>query len=358
MTLTAFVTSDLSAAQLDRLSQRCRVKQSGWGHTGVRLTPDEMVQAAAETEILLVGYEPLPGHVIRALPRLKLIGCTRSTPVNINIAAATERRIPVLYTPGRNTQTAAEFTLGLMLAEAHRITHAHHALRLGKYLDRPSTNFSAADRSGDVTWNLDGKSPFKDFQGVELAGRNLGIIGLGRIGSRVAQLAHAFGMKVISYSPYTSSIKDEAIRVQLVDLDALLRQADFISIHAHVTDETWRMLGERELNLMKSSAYLINISRAAVIDQAALIKALQEKRIAGAALDVFWFEPMPANHPLLTLENVTITPHLAGATEDVKERHSQMIVNDVFNWLDGRRPNHIANPEIWGSGDTTIDSAI
>jgi D-3-phosphoglycerate dehydrogenase len=298
----------------------------------------------------LVSYESLPGHVIRALPRLKLIGCTRSSPVNVDLTAATERHIPVLYAPGRNTQTAAEFTLGLMLAEAHRITRTHHALKLGRYLGRPSTDFSAADRSGDVTWNLDGESPFKDFQGVELAGRYLGIIGLGRIGSRVAQLAQAFDMRVISYSPYTSSIETEAIGVQLVDLDTLLRQADFISVHANATDETWGMLGERELNLMKPSAYLISISRAAVIDQAALIKALQEKRIAGAALDVFWFEPLPKNHPLLTLENVTLTPHLAGATHDVKERHSQMIVDDVLTWLEGLRPLHIANPEVWRSG--------
>jgi D-3-phosphoglycerate dehydrogenase len=347
MVLTAFVTSDLSPAQLDRLAHRCQVRQGGWGYTGTRLSPEELVQAAAEAEILLVGYEAIPARVIRALPRLQLIGCTRSTPVNIDLAAATARQIPVLHAPGRNTQTAAEFTLGLMLAEAHRIARAHHALRRGNYLGGPATDFSAADRSGDVTWNLDGESPFKDFQGVELAGRYLGIIGLGRIGSRVAQLARAFDMRLVSYSPYTKPAEAKAIDVQLVDLDTLLQQADFVSVHADVTSETWGMLGERELNLMKPTAYLISASRAAVIDQAALIKALQDKRIAGAALDVFWFEPIPANHPLLTLENVTLTPHLAGATYEVKERHSKMIVNDVIAWLDGHRPAHLANPEVW-----------
>ena len=198
-----------------------------------------------------------------------------------------------------------------------------------------------------MTWKLDGESPFKDFRGVELAGRCLGIIGLGRIGSRVAQLAQAFNMRVLAYSPYTSPIEADALNVQLVDLDALLQQADFISVHARVTNETWGMLGERELNLMKPSAYLISVSRAAVIDQAALIKALEQRRIAGAALDVFWFEPLPANHPLLALDNVTLTPHLAGATGEVQERHSQIIVDDVIAWLDGRRPTHLANPEVW-----------
>ena len=114
-----------------------------------------------------------------------------------------------------------------------------------------------------------------------------------------------------------------------------------------MTNETRGMLGERELNLMKPSAYLISISRAAVIDQAALITALEQRRIAGAALDVFWFEPLPANHPLLALDNVTLTPHLAGATGEVQERHSQIIVDDVIAWLDGRCPMHLANPEVW-----------
>jgi D-3-phosphoglycerate dehydrogenase len=345
--LKAFVTSDLSTGQLDRLARRCQVRQGGWGYTGTRLTPEELAQAATEAEILLIGYESLPGRVIESLPQLQLIGCTRSTPVNIDLTAATSRRIPVLYTPGRNTQTAAEFTLGLMLAEAHRIARSHHALRSGRYLGASATEFSAADRSCDVTWNLDGESPFKDFQGVELDGRCLGIIGLGRIGCRVAQLAQAFNMRVLAYSPYTSPTAADKLDVRLVDLDALMQQADFISVHARVTNETRGMLGERELNLMKPSAYLISVSRAAVIDQAALITALEQRRIAGAALDVFWFEPLPANHPLLALDNVTLTPHLAGATSQVQERHSQIIVDDVIAWLDGRRPTNLANPEVW-----------
>jgi len=345
--LRAFVTSDLSSGQLDRLARRCQVCQGGWGTTGTCLTPEELIQEAAEAEIILLGYESLPGRAIESLPRLQLIGCTRSTPVNIDLAAATARRIPVLHTPGRNTQTAAEFTIGLMLAEAHRIARAHYALRSGRYLGAPASEFSAADRSTDVIWKLDGESPFKDFQGIELGGRCLGIIGLGRIGSRVAHLAQALDMRVLSYSPYTDQTEAKALNVELVDLTDLLQQADFISVHAKVTSETWGMLGEREFNLMKPSAYLIIVSRAAMVDQAALIEALQQRRIAGAALDVFWFEPLPANHPLLALENVTLTPHLAGATGEVQERHSQIIVDDVMAWMDGRRPAHLANPEVW-----------
>lgn len=344
----AFVTSDLTASQLERLASRCEVRRGGWGVSGVRLTPEELVREAAGAELLIVGYERVTAQVIQALPALQLIGCTRSTPVNIDLTAASARRIPVLHTPGRNTQTAAEFTLGFMLNAAHQITRGHQALRLGRYLGEPATDFREADASADVTWKLDGESPFKDLQGIELCGRVLGIIGLGSIGSLVAQLAQAFGMRVLAYSPYTSPSRAQALGVSLVGLDELLRQADFVSLHASVTPQTWGLLGRRELALMKPTAYLINIARAAIIDQAALIEALQSGQIAGAALDVFWREPLPANHPLLKLENVILTPHLAGATQDVKARHSRMIVDLVFDWLDGRRPAYTANPEVWG----------
>jgi len=344
---TAFVTSDMTPEHLDRLARHCQVRRGGWGLTGTRLTPEELAQAAYEAEILIVGYEKLPERVIAALPNLQLIGCTRSTPVNIDLPAATARRIPVVHAPWRNTQTAAEFTLGLMLAEAHRIARSHHALRSGRYLGDSIAEPNAADHSGDVIWQLDGDSPFKIFQGVELAGKTLGIIGLGRIGSRVAQLAQAFDMRVLAFSPYTRPEPAVALKTTLVGLEDMLRQADFVSLHANVTDETRGMLGERELGLMKSTAYLICVSRAALIDQAALIRALQEGRIAGAALDVYWVEPLPANHPLLALENVTLTAHLAGATREVKERHSQMVVDDVIAWLDGRRPARLANPHAW-----------
>lgn len=343
----AFVTSDLSPAAMNRLVERFEVQHGGWGCTQSRLTPEELVQVAATAEVLLVSYEQVPGWAIEALPRLRLIGCTRSTPVNIDLAVATSRGIPVLHTPGRNTQCAAEFTLGLMLAAAHHIAQAHYALRRGEYLGPPVTAFEGADRSGDVIWNIDGKCPFKDLQGFELADHYLGIIGLGKIGRQVARLAQALDMHVIAYSPHSSPEEAAAQHVQLVDLDSLLQQADIISIHAGVTHETWGMLGPWEFSLMKPSAYLINISRAAIIDQAALIEALQQGRIAGAALDVFWFEPLPANHPLLSMDNVTLTPHLGGAALEVTEHHSRMIVDDVLAWLDGNRPLHLANPQVW-----------
>ena len=152
-------------------------------------------------------------------------------------------------------------------------------------------------------------------------------------------------MRVLAYSPFTHAAQARQVGVELVDLDALLQAADFISLHAGVTPASVGLLGRRELALLKPSAYLINSSRAALIDQSALIDALQQGKIAGAALDVFWYEPLPANHPLLQMENVTLTPHLAGAAADVRALHSQMIVDDIFRWLDGETPIHVANEE-------------
>lgn len=344
-----FITSDLTSKQIERLTGYFDVRRGGWGLTGERLTQDELIKEAQGAQILIVGYEQVPGSVIEALSELQLIGCTRSTPVNVDLKAATSRHIPVLHTPGRNTQTAAEFTIGLILAEAHRIARSHHAVRNGRYLGPPKNDFNEPDRRKDITWNLDGKSPFKDFRGIELAGRTLGIIGFGKIGTRVALLARAFDMIVLAYSPYTKSEDAKKHGITLVDLDTLLTQADFVSLHTRVTEETSGMLGKREIGLMKPGAYLINVSRAILVDQTALIDALEERRIAGAALDVFWHEPLPANHPLLSLENVTLTPHLAGAAVDVQERHSKMIVDDILTWYNGKRPTHIANPEVWNT---------
>lgn len=344
----AFITSDLSEVQYQRLAARMHCQRGGWGISGEKLSPAALIESAQEADILVISYEQVTEQVFQQLVQLKLVGCTRSTPVNIHLPSATQRDIPVLHTPGRNTQTAAEFTLGLMLSAAHHIAHSHHALRSGKYLGNIAQDFQGFDPGHDITWKLDGESPFKDFQGSELYGRTLGIIGLGKIGSRVAQLAQAFGMQVIAFSPYSHAQEAAAIGVKLIPLDDLMRRSDFLTIHARVSPETWGLIGEAQFKLIKPGAYLISTSRAAIIDQAALIQALQQHRIAGAALDVYWYEPLPRNHPLLQMENVTLTPHLAGATRDVVERHSQMIVDDILTWLDGGRPRYVANPEVYG----------
>lgn len=342
------VTMKLTAGQMARLRERAEVVETGWGVTGVKLTVPELNTALQDADALLVGYENIPGEVIAQAPRLKLIGCARANPVNVDSEVASQRGIPLVYTPGRNANTAAEFTMGLMLTVSRHIAQAYHALKTGNYLGKPMDHFSGADTNEDVVWNLDGDSPYKRYRGVELCNRTLGLVGMGNIGSRVAHFAKGFDMRVIVYDPYLSAAKAAEMGVEQVSLDDLLRQADFISMHCKVSEETKGLLGKREFALMKPTAYVINTARAIVIDQAALIDALQNKKIAGAALDVFWYEPLPNNHPLLSLDNVIFTPHLGGATEDVPERHSRMIVDDVFAWMDGKRPERVYNAKaLW-----------
>ena len=339
----AVVTILITEDQLARLQSRCEVVFIGWGKTGECLSEQELTVLSQDAEIMLVGYETVSRSMIQNLPRLKLLGCARTNPVNVDITAASERRIPVLFTPGRNANAAAEFTIGLMLAESRHIARSHYALKTNCYLGEANEIFDGADCSADVIWNLDGKSPYKDFRGAELCDRMLGLIGLGNVGTRVAVLAKAFGMRVVAYSPFYNVEKAEKLGVKMVALDDLLMQSDFVSVNCKVTNETQQLLGKREFALMKPSAYFINTARAIIADQEALLEALQNHRIAGAALDVYWYEPIPCNHPLLQLDNVTLTPHLAGATVEVATRHSKMIVDDVLAWMEGRQPERVYN---------------
>lgn len=343
------VTASIDEGQLSRLRERCEVVTLGWGTTGELLGETELQEALKGAEVLIVGYERVSDSVIAASESLRLIACSRSNPVNVDVESASLRGIPLIFTPGRNANSAAEFTFGLILAEVRHIARAHHSLVAGRYLGPPATEFRGASEKDDVVWTLDGESPYKRFRGCELAERVLGLVGLGNIGVRVANLAHAFDMEVVSYDPYLPKDRAREFNVRLVTLEELLSMSDVISVHCKVTPETHGLLGKREFALMKPSAYLINTARAIIVDQEALIEALREHRIAGAALDVYWDEPLPSNHPLLSMDNVTLTPHLGGASIDVPKRHSKMIVDDVLAWLDGERPQRVFNPQVFAT---------
>jgi D-3-phosphoglycerate dehydrogenase / 2-oxoglutarate reductase len=343
----AIVTIQISQSQLNRLRTRFTVIESGWGRTGYRLNESDLIYAISGAQVLLVGYEKVSRSVVEHTPSLKLIGCSRANPVNVDIDAATDHHIPVIHTPGRNAIAAAEFTIGLMLSISRHIALGNYALKTGRYLGKPVPDFKSTNRDCDVTWDLDGSTPYLELRGVELHNHTLGLIGLGNVASKVAQLAKAFGMRVISTSPPRDAERAEQLGIQLVELDTLLKTSDFISIHCKVTPETCGMIDQRAFSLMKSTAYLINTARAMIIDQEALIQALENKMIGGAALDVFWYEPLPANHPLLRLENVVLTPHLGGSTFEVPERHSQMLVDDVFAWMDGQPIHNLVNPGVF-----------
>jgi D-3-phosphoglycerate dehydrogenase len=256
---------------------------------------------AAELAAVIGGYDALivrsrtkvTREVLEAATRLKVVGRAGVGVDNVDVDAATRRGVAVLNSPGGNVISAAEHTFALMLALVRHIPRADASLRRGE-------------------WER------KRFQGIELHGKTLGLVGAGRIGSEVAKRARAFAMRVVAYDPYLSPERPDWLGFELVTLPDLLGQADVVSIHVPLTDETRGLIGEAELALMKSTAYLVNAARGGVVDETALAAALRSGRLAGAALDVFEEEPVAPNNPLLALDNVVVVPHLGAATREAQ----------------------------------------
>lgn len=303
------------------------VELAGWGQTRHALSRDELIAHMRGVSLLIVEVEEVSAAVIAAARELRVIAACRAAPVNVDIVAATQRGIPVLATPGRNADSVADFCVGLMLALCRNICRGERHLR-------------------QEGWFVHGdEQPYFHFRGPEIAGKTLGIIGFGAIGKAFARRARGLDMEVLVADPY---IRQEALDglARLVSLETLLRESDVVSLHVPLNGETLGLLNAERLALMKPSAYLINTARAAVVDEDALFGALAAGRIAGAALDVFWEEPKIAPR-WFDLENVVLTPHLAGAADDVKVHHSAMIVEDIRALRRGDAPARLVNPSVF-----------
>jgi D-3-phosphoglycerate dehydrogenase len=253
-------------------------------------------QALPEANALVVRSDTKVTDELMALaPHLRVIGRAGIGVDNIDLAAATRRGIPVLNAPGANTVSAAEHAVALLLALVRRVPQAAHSMSEGRW-----------DRSA--------------FAGVELRGKTLGVIGLGRVGAHVAGIARAIGMKVIAHDPFLPATRAKDLGVALLPLDDVLSQADVVTLHLPLTKETRGMIGKERLARMKPGALLINAARGELVDEAALIAALSDHRLGGAGLDVFAQEPLPADAPLRKLEPVVLTPHVAASTREAQDR--------------------------------------
>ncbi len=283
-----------------------------------RLTEAELVQRIGDYDALIVrSATKVTASVIAAGRNLKVIGRAGVGVDNIDLNAATEHGIIVVNAPGGNTIAAAEHTLALMLALARNIPQAHVSLKQGR-------------------WER------KHLVGVELRQKTLGIMGLGRIGSAVARRAQAFEMKCIGYDPYISPEEARRIGVELVSLEALLQQSDFITIHMPLTDETRHLLDANAIAQMKPGVRLINVARGGIVDEAALAEALQNGKVAGAAIDVFEEEPVTSS-PLLECSNVVLTPHLGASTEEAQLHVAVDVAEAIAQVLDGGLPRNAVN---------------
>jgi len=321
------ITARFTSQGIAILEPFLHVTRSGYGVDGGVLAQCDFIEEAREAQILIVELQRISERTLQALPKVELIGSCRGTPKNVDIGAATERGIPVLHTPGRNAVSVAELTLALMLNLGRNILPAARALKRGE-------------------WGSGFRSPFIRFRGVELHNKTLGVVGLGAIGREVALRASALGMAVLVVDPFVESAEISRLGWVVTTLDDLLQRSDYVSLHAKANRSTRGMIGASELERMRPTAYLINTASGQLVDEEALLVALREGHIAGAGLDVFGEEPLPADSPWLGLDNVVATPHIGGATSDVAYHQSIIMAEDVRRWITGHEPKHVYNPTV------------
>ncbi|MGH9868917.1 MAG: phosphoglycerate dehydrogenase [Candidatus Polarisedimenticolia bacterium] len=273
------------------------------------LAEAELLEVVGRYEGLVVrSATKVTANVIEAGARLQVIGRAGTGLDNVDLEAATRRGVVVMNVPGGNTVSAAEHTLALMLALARGVPAADRSMRAGRW-----------ERGR--------------FVGSEMEGKTLGIVGLGRVGREVAARAAAFGMQVIAHDPFVSAEDARRASVAFLPLDELLARADFVTLHTPLTPETHHMLGEREIAAMRPGARLINCARGELVDEAALARALESGRLAGAALDVYQKEPPPADFPFRGMEQVVMTPHLAASTAEAQDKVAMLIAEQVCDFL-------------------------
>jgi D-3-phosphoglycerate dehydrogenase len=334
--MKTLLTAEISEPHIKELKNILDIQYAGWFKTKKILNEDQMAELATDKEIIITSYDPITKKVIDAAPGLKLIVCTRANPVNIDTGYAKKKGIKISYSPGRNSTCTDEFTVALMLSIMRKIPIAYAALHNGQHVaDVKQKNTIKEGLRSDVTWALDCDSPYVLYKGDQLSGRTLGVVGYGSIGRLVAKLCRGFGMNVLIYDPFVNPDTLEE-NTRSVSFDELLGNADVITVHCKDTPETRGIINADAFSKMKKTAYFINTSRGALVDEQALISALLNHDIAGAAVDVFESEPLAKDHPFLTkCDNVVITPHLAGATYDAIVNHTVMLVNDVKHFISG-----------------------
>lgn len=329
------VTAEIDKDMIKELEIFGEISFTGWNMDYTKFNEDELIELLKDVDIFITSYDAVTRKVIEMSKKLKMIICTRANPVNIDANAAKENHIPVVYTPGRNSDSAAEFTIGLMLAVARNIPQIHKELKDGNYLGKSKSNSRTKEGlKEDVTWSMGDQSPYIVYKGIQLRNKTLGIIGYGSIGRKVAAIAKGFGMNLLIYDPFIPQFEINEGAQRRVSLETLLKESDFVTIHTKVDKSTMGMINKDTLALMKATSYLINSSRGAMVVEEDLIEALRDGTIAGAALDVFEKEPIWENNPLITeLNNVVITAHLAGATWDVISNHTEMVIEEVKRFI-------------------------
>ena len=268
--------------------------------------PTGIIEALKEADVFLLHYGPVSKMMIESMKKGTLVGLCRGGVENVNVEACRNKDIRVIHCI-RNAEPVAEFTIGLMLAQTRNIVRSNWSILNGKWQKDFSNN---------------------EFK-TTISGKTIGLVGLGSIGRLVVKQLKGFDCNIIVYDPYVKPSKDNK-NFQLVDLETLLKESDIVSLHARVTEETKDMISFEEINTMKKSAYIINTARPGLLNKEALLDALKEKRIAGAALDVMWEEPIDKNDAILKLDNITLTTHIAGDTVDAITMSPFLLAKEII----------------------------
>lgn len=289
-------------------------------YDSVPSSSDEFVERVKDAEVVIVGRYGFNADAFHSAPKLKIISLWQTGYDNVDLAAACDHGVIVSNVPNYAFDSVAEFTFALGLNLMRKVHAADMNLRKGKY-----------------DWRC--------HIGNELMSKTLGVLGTGNIGERVVQIAHGFNMNVLSVTAHPSPEKAKKLGVKFVDLETLLSESDIVTLHLPLTPETKHMIGASELAKMKSTAILINTARGKIINEKALVEALKSKKIAGAGLDVFEKEPLPLDSPLLELENVVLTPHIAFLSEESIDECTYICVENVEMFARGR-PQNVVNPQV------------
>lgn len=319
-----FITQPVAEAAIRRLQAVAEVR---WNPDPLHImTKAELCEAVRKHDHLFcLLHDAIDAEVIATNPDLRLIASMAIIPAGIDVRAATARKIPVTVIPPIVTEATADLHWALLLAVARRVVEADRSVRTGTFPGGQSSS----------------------LEGAAVYGKTIGIIGCGRIGQAVARRARGFGMRILYYerTPLAPA-EEEALGVRYTTMARLLADADFVSVNCAYTRETHHLIGEPELARMKRTAYLVNTARGPVVDEKALVKALRERRIAGAALDVFEREPH-VEPELVGFPNTVLTPHIGSAVAELREEMALVVAENILAVIDGRRPPNCVNPEIY-----------
>lgn len=287
-------------------------------------------------EAVVIEAQAFTANVLEKATSLKFIASVRTTPANIDLDACRKLGVKVSTAPGRNAVAVVEMTVAFMLDCARMIPQAHLAIK-NRQVTLPK-GMPPRDNAKDVIWvhpHIQ-PPPYVKYKGIEITGKTLGLVGFGAIGRMLVPKAKAFDMRVLVYDPYVNADAAKAAGAEKMELDELLAEADFVSLHAKTTPQTEKMMGMAQFKRMKPTAYLINTARGALVNQPDLVQALRDKVIAGAALDVYENEPLYEDADIIDLDNIILTPHIGGATRDVERHQSEMVLANAMAYAAGR----------------------